>query len=89
MKIYRWDQEKNSELKINRNISFEDVLVKIKKGDVLGVIESPSEKRKEQKVFVIKHNEYIYYVPFVEIGEEVFLKTIIPSRKLKKRYGYN
>lgn len=89
MKIYRWDQEKNSELKINRSISFEDVLVKIKKGDVLGIIGNPSEKRKGQKVFVIKHNEYIYYVPFVESGEEVFLKTIIPSRKLKKRYGHN
>ena len=31
-------------------------------------------------------NEYVFYVPFVEDENEVFLKTIIPSRRLKKQY---
>ena len=29
---------------------------------------------------------YAYLVPFVESEEEVFLKTIIPSRKATKTY---
>jgi len=29
---------------------------------------------------------YICYVPFVENDEEIFLKTIIPSRKLHKEF---
>jgi len=32
-------------------------------------------------------DDYVYLVPFVESEGEVFLKTIIPSRKAKKRYG--
>ena len=31
--------------------------------------------------------DYLYLVPFVESEEEVFLKTIIPSRKAKKKFG--
>ncbi len=30
--------------------------------------------------------EYVYLVPFVEDAQEIFLKTIIPSRKLKRQY---
>jgi hypothetical protein len=29
---------------------------------------------------------YVYVVPFVEDGEKVFLKTIIPSRKMTKKH---
>ncbi len=28
----------------------------------------------------------VYLVPFVENSQEIFLKTIIPSRKMKKKY---
>jgi hypothetical protein len=31
--------------------------------------------------------DYLYLVPFVESEEEVFLKTIIPSPKAKKKFG--
>lgn len=27
-------------------------------------------------------NNYVYYVPFVKAGDDLFLKTIVPSRKL-------
>jgi hypothetical protein len=30
--------------------------------------------------------DYVYLVPFVKNDDGVFLKTIIPSRKAKKRY---
>jgi len=31
-------------------------------------------------------NNYVYLVPYVENEEEIFLKTIIPSRKFTKIY---
>ena len=42
------------------------------------------QKFPNQYVFVLELDEYIYCVRFVESDEEIFLKTIIPSRKLKK-----
>jgi hypothetical protein len=44
------------------------------------------DKYPNQKLFIISLNGYVYYVPFVENEEEVFLKNIIPSRKYKKAY---
>jgi len=37
-------------------------------------------------ISVVDVNGYAYLVPFVESGDEVFLKTIIPSRKATKKY---
>ena len=39
-----------------------------------------------QRVFVFQINDYIYLVPFVESDTEVFLKTIIPSRKATRAW---
>ena len=35
---------------------------------------------------VISVAEYVYLVPYVENEEELFLKTIIPSRKATQLY---
>lgn len=35
-------------------------------------------------MYIINYNNYTYLVPFVEGDEEIFLKTIIPSRKAKR-----
>jgi hypothetical protein len=37
-------------------------------------------------MFVISVEDYVYLVPFVERENEIFLKTIIPSRKATKQY---
>jgi hypothetical protein len=37
---------------------------------------------------VVNINQYIYFVPFVEDENKIFLKTIIPSRKATKQYLY-
>jgi len=42
------------------------------------------EKYSHQKILFIEIRHYIYIVPFVENEEEIFLKTIIPSRKYTK-----
>ncbi len=56
-------------------------------GDVLDILEHPNqEKYGGQRVLVVKVEDYVYLVPFVEMENEVVLKTIIPSRKATKRY---
>ena len=35
---------------------------------------------------VVRREDYVYFVPFVEDEQTVFLKTIIPSRKATKQY---
>ncbi|GJM41287.1 MAG: hypothetical protein DHS20C20_15690 [Ardenticatenaceae bacterium] len=44
------------------------------------------EKYLNQRVFIVAVDEYAYLVPYVESDEEIFLKTVIPSRKATKQY---
>lgn len=84
-KIISWNEEKNQLLKIQRGISFEMVLEQIIAGKILARQCHPNkEKYPHQKIFILKIKGYIYYIPFIENEKEIFLKTIIPSRKLKK-----
>ena len=39
-----------------------------------------------QRIFVVRREDYVYLVPFVEDDHTVFLKSIIPSRKATKQY---
>ena len=39
-----------------------------------------------QRLFVVNVEGYAYLVPFLEDENEVFLKTIIPSRKATRNY---
>lgn len=87
MKPITWSLEKNETLKKQRGVSFEDVVFHIMAGDVLDTIDHPNQERYPgQKVHVVAIEEYVYLVPFVESEIEVFLKTIIPSRKATKNY---
>ena len=87
MKIFRWDNEKNEILRKNRGVSFEQVVILMGRGDVLDTIEHQNQERYPgQKIAVIKIDDYVYLVPYVEGGEELFLKTIIPSRKATSNY---
>jgi len=87
VKYFSWDPSKNERLKADRGISFEEVVYHIEQGDVLDVLESPNQRRYAgQRVFVVNVQGYAYLVPFVESETEVFLKTIIPSRKATRRY---
>ena len=87
MGLYRWDASKNDKLIRERGISFEEVLLAIDQGRLLDVIENPNrEKYRNQKAFVVEIGRYVYFVPFAEHEEEIFLKTVIPSRKLTRKY---
>lgn len=86
MARYQWDAAKNEWLLRHRGISFDQIIWHIAEGCLLDVVISDKEKYKGQKQFVVDINGYAYLVPFVERGEVIVLKTIIPSRKLTKQY---
>lgn len=87
MKLFDWDDAKNERLKTDRGIGFEDIVFHIERGDLLDVIEHPNRDRYTgQRIFVVRRDDYVYLVPFVEDEAAVFLKTIIPSRKATKHY---
>ena len=87
MKPINWNFEKNIRLKSERGVSFEEVLTAIAHGALLDVVEHQNKKQyPNQRMFVVRIRGYAYLVPFVETNEEVFLKTIIPSRNATRRY---
>jgi hypothetical protein len=59
----------------------------MEKGEILDTIENTNqEKYPGQKIAVLMIDTYVYLVPYVENNEEIFLKTIIPSRKATNKY---
>ena len=85
--IFDWNEEKNNQLKKERNISFETIVLKIEDGCILDVLEHTNkEKYKNQILIIINIDEYAYVVPAVKEKEYWFLKTIFPSRKYTDLY---
>jgi len=88
VKTFRWNSQKNERLKVDRGVSFEDVVLAIESGGLLEVVEHPNSRRyPNQGVYVVAIASYVYLVPHVEEPDYVFLKTIIPSRKATRDYG--
>jgi uncharacterized DUF497 family protein len=87
MKQINWNAEKNQTLMKERGISFEDIIFSIQQGDLLDDLCHPNkDKYPNQRLFVVNVEGYANLVPYVENEEEIFLKTIIPSRKATKKY---
>ncbi len=87
MKYFAWDDAKNARLRAERDIGFEDVVFHVERGDLLDILAHPNPERYAgQRIFVVRRDDYVYLVPFVEDEDYVVLKTIIPSRKATKRY---
>lgn len=87
MKYYDWNVGKNEELRIERDITFEEVVFSLMHDGLLDTIAHPNKKKyPNQKVFIVNVEDYTYLVPFVETEEYIFLKTIIPSHKMTKKY---
>jgi uncharacterized DUF497 family protein len=87
MKHYSWSIEKNRRLQAERNVSFEEVVFYIERGQLLDIVEHPNqEKYGGQRILIVEIREYAYLVPFVETEDEIFLKTVIPSRKATMVY---
>ena len=87
MRHFVWNSEKNAELIRQRGVSFERVIFHIGRNEILDVVKHPNpSKYPNQHMFILDIGNYAYLVPFVETETEIFLKTIIPSRKATKKY---
>lgn len=87
VKFFDWDKKKNEFLKTQRDVAFEDITQALDDGRELDRFDHPNKKRyPNQKVLIVNIENYAYIVPFVEDEEKIFLKTIIPSRKMTKKY---
>jgi uncharacterized DUF497 family protein len=87
MPYYQWNMDKNEQLKAERGVSFEQVVMHIEGGDLLDVYEHPNQARYPgQQILVVRVGEYVWVVPFVGTPDGRFLKTIIPSRKATREY---
>jgi len=85
--MFKFSSQKNIQIKAQRGVDFYDVLEYIKKHGVLANYKHPNEQKyPNQYIFVVELNNYIHYVPYVKDGDDIFLKNIIPSRKLNKKY---
>ena len=86
-KTFNWNSNKNQQLMDERDICFEDIVLNINLGNELDIYNHPNkEQYPNQQISVVQIEDYVYLVPFVESENEIFLKTIIPSRKATKQY---
>ncbi|MDQ6955789.1 MAG: hypothetical protein Q9M21_01200 [Mariprofundaceae bacterium] len=87
MKHFTWNSDKDALLIQERGISFERVIYHIEREGLLDIVQHPNLlKYPNQKMFIVRIENYAYLIPFVENETEIFLKTIIPSRKATKKY---
>ena len=80
MKEFRWNVDKNQELKQERNVTFEQLL----NARFIGV--ENHAKRPNQHLMLFEFKNYIWVVPCIEEGQYYFLKTAFPNRKYTKKY---
>ncbi|MCK4829435.1 BrnT family toxin [bacterium] len=87
MKVFRWDNQKNEWLIKHRGVCFEQVVLLLEGQEVLDVLEHPNKKSYPgQKIAIVRIDNYAYLVPYVQDGDDIFLKTVIPSRKATREY---
>jgi uncharacterized DUF497 family protein len=81
---FEYDQEKNELLFKERGVTFIDVIEVISEEGILLDFKHPNkQKYPDQRILVIKINNYPYCIPYMKNGEKLFLKTIFPARKFK------
>ena len=89
-KTFNWSSEKNQLLVQERGISFERIVFEISGGNELAVVEHPNQQKYPgQRISMVQVDGYVVAVPFVETDTEIFLKTIIPSRKATRQFRSN
>lgn len=82
-----WNEQKNEQLRVQRGLSFEDVMSAIKDGRVLADTPHPNrDLHPKQRVLVVKIDGYACAVPYVTDKNGRFLKTVYRSRKLQQLY---
>ena len=84
---FQWDNEKNEWLKEHRGVCFEQIVILMENEEVLEVVDHHNrDKYGGQKIAIVRIDDYAYLVPYVQSGDDIFLKTVIPSRKATRKY---
>jgi len=87
MDSFKWNAEKNELLARERGITFEEIVQRISSGAMVIEVDHPNQsKYPNQKILIVDIDGYAYLVPFVIDDKDIFLKTIIPSRKATQKY---
>ena len=85
---YLWNEEKNKLLKETRGVGFEEVVESLAQKRIIANIPNPNKaKYPKQKIYIVIINNYTYAIPYIKNKNEIFLKTIYPSRKYQKQYN--
>ena len=84
---FKWNLEKNKSLMKDRGVCFEDVVTTIYEDKIIDTIKHPNkEKYPDQSIYIVELIGYVCMVPYAKNNGEIYLKTIIPSRKMHKHY---
>ena len=75
-----WNSLKSKRLKRLRDTSFEDIV----NAELIDIKEHP--KKDNQNIMLFRYRKYIWIVPYIENEDQIFLKTLYPSRKYTKLY---
>ena len=87
MKAFDWNDEKNQQLRNERGVAFDDIVYHLAHGGLLDTMEHPNQEQYPgQRIFIVNVDGYACLVPFVEDENTIFMKTIIPSRKMTRLY---
>lgn len=87
--MIRWNAEKASWLRRERDIDMAEIARLIESEQFLAIEKVPSQvNHPEQLMFVVLLNDYVCCVPFViESTGDIFIKTVFPSRRLNAKYN--
>ena len=81
------NSEKSLSLKAERGVSFEEVLSAISQGGLITVMDHPNRATYgHHKMLVVAVRDHAYLVPYDESENEIFLKSIMPSRKATRDF---
>ncbi len=76
----KWSLLKNERLKKVRGVSFEEIL----DARLIDIRKHPNKEH--QNLMLFDYQDYIWVVPYIAVGKDIFLKTLYPSRKYTKLY---
>ncbi len=74
-KQFAWNLGKNTKLKTERGVSFEEVYELVQR-DAFRRVRNKSAYHRGQKMFIVRIRGRKYAVPYVEYATHIFLKTI-------------
>ena len=80
MRNIKWNDLKNRKLKATRGVSFEDIL----SSKFIGLFKHPG--RKHQFLLLYEYKNYVWVVPCIIRKDNIFLKTLYPSRKFTRKH---